>query len=185
VDATVRRLQSASREQADLQRQAVEQVKAELQPQREQAAALLAEAQACQKEFGPDIEALAKFDWESLAGRVPSHRLSPTYWAATELGAYLPNLIRTLKDVLEQIANLSRASIAALVPGEVRRTVRDIAATPIRAHVEDRLTVLKRMADEVRAAVDATPAQLSSRIFLGRRPAAPPSNVFESFQENA
>jgi hypothetical protein len=158
VVETMRGVQTIARELADAPRQEVAKVKAELEPQRQRAEALLAEATACQKEFGADIEKLCAFDWESLAGRVVSHRLSPTYWAARELHVYLPNLIRTCKDVLEQIAGLNPSSLAAKIPGEIRRAMRDCSpGGPLRERVQERLAILKKFAAETLDAAQTDP----------------------------
>jgi hypothetical protein len=185
VIATMRGVQTIARELADAPRQEVAKVKAELEPQRQRAEALLAEATACQNEFGADIEKLCTFDWETLAGRVPSHRLSPTYWAAFELHVFLPNLIRTCKDALEQIAGLNLSSLAAKIPGEIRRAMRDCSpGGPLRERVQERLAVLKRLAAE---ALDAAHADPGGKLTWLRDHAQPTRQVdaFVNFNDQA
>ena len=73
-------VRAISREIVDASRDEVEKVKEELEPERTRAEALLAEATACEREFGADIKALCGFNWEVLAGRVPSHHISRAWW---------------------------------------------------------------------------------------------------------
>jgi hypothetical protein len=177
--AGLKRLEAAVTEQRDTEEAPVAQAKAALQPIVDRARSMVAEIDAFEQQYGQEIQALCRFDYRRLMGRVSYSRLERTERLAREIRDYMGNRL-ALRAIPARVELLDLQAIKEKKPMYIRHVVEQHPDSPASV-LREKLERLRAEVQEIRRRVERTEPVTVERLSVppGDEPGVPVVSDFD------